>query len=384
MKREHTLALTGFLLVAVSYGLARFSWGLMLPAVTREMPFSAQVAGMISACSFAAYCLAISAASQLTARFGSRLIAGWSALLAAVGLALLAVSVSPIMLGAGIFIAGMSAGLSSPTLAAAVSRAIAQTEQTRVNTIINAGTGAGIILSVPVLQFLPGGWRAACVAFAAISLLCLVPVMRYVPRESAPYVPQNWRRMFCQRPVIRLAGIAFISGIASAAWWSFGPDLLREQARVGNSMLSLLWLVCGAAGMLGALTGPVSQLIGMRQVYRLALLFMAAPLLLIAFSHGFSWWMLLAAALCGVGYITLSGVLLVGGTQAIPDSPAAGVGVVFFMLAAGQVAGSIIFGMISTHSGAVPALLIFAALALAMICFAPTRRADGVQQKRCR
>lgn len=383
MKASHALALTGFSLIAVSYGLARFSWGLMLPAVTRDITFSAQVAGVIAASSFVAYCLSISVASRLTARFGPRLIAGASAIFAAAGLLLLAVSVSPLMLGAGIFVAGLSAGLSSPTLAAAVNRAIAEAEQTQVNTVINAGTGGGIILSVPILLFIPGGWRAACVAFAIISLLCLVPVMRCLPREGDAYERQNWREMFFQRPVVRLAGIAFVSGMASAAWWSFGPDVLREQAGVANNVLSVLWLICGAAGMLGALTGPVSQAVGMRQVYRFSLLFMAAPLLLIAFSHEFSWWMLLAAALCGVGYITLSGVLLVGGTQALPDSPASGVGVVFFMLAAGQVTGSILFGLIYTHIGAVPALLIFAVLALTMICFTPTARADWVQEKSC-
>jgi len=374
MKTSNALAFAGFSLIAISYGLARFSWGLMLPAVTREISFSAQVAGTIAAGSFVAYCLSISAASQLTARFGPRLIAGASAISAAAGLLVLAISVSPMMLGAGIFIAGLSAGLSSPTLAVAVNQVIAEQQQAVLNTVINAGTGAGIMLSVPVLLLMPGGWRAACAVFAIIALLCLVPVMRYLPHEGHAYAQQEWRKVLLRRRMFRLACVAFVSGMASAAWWSFGPDVLREHADVPGETLSLLWLVCGAAGILGALTGPLSKIIGMQQVYRFAQLFMAAPLLLIAFSHAFSWWMIPAVALCGIGYITLSGVLLVGGTEAAPDSPASGVGVVFFMLAAGQVTGSVIFGMIYTHGGAVPALLVFATLSLVMVCFAPGRR----------
>ncbi|MGP3590301.1 MFS transporter [Vagococcus sp. WN89Y] len=376
MKTSRALALTGFSLIAVSYGLARFSWGLMLPAVTQDIPFSAQVAGIIAACSFVAYCVAISTASRLTARFGPRRVAGASAIFATAGLLLLAVSASPVMLAAGIFIAGLSAGLSSPALAVAVNRAINEQLHTQANTVINAGTGAGIVLSVPVLQFLPGGWRAACVAFAFLALLCLLPVMRYLPREGHSYERKNWRQTFFQRQVIRLACIAFMSGVASAAWWSFGPNVLREHAGVASNIISILWLVCGAAGMAGALTGPVSRIIGMRQVYRLAQLFMAVPLLLIAFSHAFSWWMIPAVALCGVGYITLSGVLLVGGTQVTPDSPATGVGVAFFMLAAGQVAGSVVFGIIYTHTGALPALLCFAMLSLVMLCYVPETGAE--------
>ena len=73
----------------------------------------------------------------------------------------------------------------------------------------------------------------------------------------------------------------------------------------------MLWLVSGAAGILGALTGPLARCIGMRQVYWLAQLAMAVPLLLLAALTHFSYWLIPAAALCGAGYVTLSGILLV-------------------------------------------------------------------------
>lgn len=369
MKTSHSVAITGFALIAVSYGLARFSWGLMLPAVAQDIPFSPRLAGVLSACSFAAYCLSVSAASLLSDRYGPRLPAMASALSATVGLLMLAIATSPIMLAIGLFIAGLSAGLSSPSLAAVVSRAIHTHRQTQVNTIINAGTGAGIILSVPLLLLLP--WRVACAVFAVIALLSLIPVLRYLPQGASERAAKQGGESLLQRRVMRLALIAFISGMASAAWWSFGPDVLRQHAHVADKLISLLWLICGGAGILGALTGPVARAIGMRQVYRLALLFMAAPLLLIAFSHAFSWWLFPGVALCGIGYITLSGVLLVGGADATPAAPASGVGVVFFMLAAGQVAGSMLFGILYAQAGAALALITFSLLAVAMVFYTP-------------
>ncbi|CAJ0995195.1 MFS transporter [Sodalis praecaptivus] len=159
MRASVTLGLTGFALIAVTYGMARFAWGLMLPAVMRDIPFSPRLAGVISACGFAAYCLAVIGASVVSPRCGPRLPAMAAALCAAAGLLILAASSSPAMLAAGLFIAGLSPGLASPSLAAAVGRRVAVPQQPRVNTIINVGTGAGIILSVPVLLFLPGGWR---------------------------------------------------------------------------------------------------------------------------------------------------------------------------------------------------------------------------------
>lgn len=375
MKNALSLAVTGFLLIAVSYGLARFSWGLMLPAVSQEVPFSPRLAGVLSACSFAAYCLSVSVASRICTRYGARLVGLISALCAAVGLLLLAAASSPLLLAAGLLIAGFSAGLSSPSLAAAVSLAITAPRQTQVNTIINAGTGAGIILSVPLLLILP--WRYACVLFAVVALLTLLPVWRYLPSGAAVQVEPSAKVSLFTRQVVRLAIIAFISGMASAAWWSFGPEVLRQHAKVADTLISLLWLMCGAAGMLGVLTGPLARLIGMRQVYRLSLLFMAAPLMVIAFSHAFSVWLLLAVALCGAGYITLSGVLLVGGAQATPKRSASGVGVVFFMLAAGQIAGSLLFGLLYAQVGAAPALIVFTLLAGAILFYPPAVSPDG-------
>ncbi|XTZ37838.1 MFS transporter [Salmonella enterica] len=371
MKSSFHLGITGFFLIAVSYGLARFSWGLMLPLVANEIPFSPRLAGLLSACSFAAYCLSVTGASLLCKRFGPRLPASASALCAAAGLLIMSISTSMGMLATGLFIAGLSAGLSSPSLAVAVSQRIAKSRQTQVNTIINAGTGGGIVISVPVLLYLPGGWRATCVLFAIIALICLVPVLRYLPYGRHFPDEQSGRIKLLQRTIVRLSIIAFVSGMASAAWWSFGPDVLRQHANVAGNLTNLLWLVCGGAGILGAFTGPLARVIGMRQVYRLSLLCMAAPLLLMAFSDHFSWWLIPAVALCGVGYIALSGVLLVAGAMATPQAPASGVGIVFFMLAIGQVVGAPGFGLIYAQAGAPLALILFALLALIMTFVTP-------------
>ncbi|SCC65265.1 MFS transporter [Kosakonia oryziphila] len=358
----------GFALIAVSYGLARFSWGLMMPAVAQDIPFNSRLAGILSACSFAAYCLSISAAATLNKRYGPRFPSAISALSAALGLLLIAAAASPVMLGVGLFIAGSSAGFSSPSLAAAVSRCVSASRQTQVNTLINAGTGAGIILSVPLLSFLP--WRIACLVFAVIALLCLWPVQSYLPRGAQPQTQAHKGTLF-SRGVVRLALIALLSGMMSAAWWSFGPQVLRQQMAVADSLISILWCVCGAAGILGAFTGPIARYIGMRQVYRLALVFMAAPLLLMAFSHTFSWWLIPAVALCGAGYITLSGVLLVCGAEATPATPASGVGMVFFMLAVGQVAGAVILGLLYAQAGVALAFGLFALSGLVLLFFTP-------------
>lgn len=373
MNTSRALSITGFSLIAVTYGMARFSWGLMLPAVIKEIPFSTGTAGAISACSFAAYCLAIISTPVLIKHFGSRGLAAAAAFLAAAGLLILAFSFSPLMLAVGLSVAGLSPGMASPSLAVAVNQLIAAKRQSQINTFINAGTSAGIILSVPILLLLPGGWRAACLVFGTIALVCLLPVLRYLPADkvTSPVQTNSSRWRMPAPAMVRLMAIAFASGIISAAWWSFGPQILQQHAGVDAQTISWLWMIAGGAGISGVLTGPVAKRIGMNLVYRGALLLMVLPLVVLAIKNEPSGWFYPAAAMCGAGYIILSGVLLVWGISANENDPASGVGLVFLMLAVGQVAGSVLFGQLYTHTHAATALLTFGALGIGMMPFTP-------------
>jgi predicted MFS family arabinose efflux permease len=379
MRSPAALALTGFSLIAVTYGMARFSWGLMLPSISADIPFSPQQAGLLSACSFVAYCLTILTAAALADRYGARLTALLAALSAASGLLLLACASSPLLLATGLFVAGLSSGLASPALAAAVSNRIAAVDQPRINTLINAGTSAGIILTVVILSVLPGGWRAACMLFALLSVACMLPVIRVlsVHAVGSATKARRWHQRLYRRAMRRLMGIALVSGLISAAWWSFGSALLRQHVGVDAETARLLWLVAGGAGIVGAATGPVAARIGLNAVYRLSLCGMALPLLVLAFSHGESTGLLVAVACCGAGYVTLSGVLLVWGAQATAEEPATGVGILFFMLAVGQVAGSLLFGQLYAALGAGTALTLFALSAMLLLFITPSQNSDA-------
>lgn len=381
MKASLRLTLSGFMLIAVTYGLARFAWGMMMPQVAQQISFSPRASGMLAACSYLAYCLATPGATLLLARWSVRSTAMLAALTAMLGLLLLAAAGSAWLIAGGLFIAGLGAGLASPALASAVSQQLDASRQTAANTLINAGTGAGIIVSVPIFMLVPGGWRAACCCFAALALISLLLARYCLPagRADPPGSLVGWRDRLHNRALQRVIIIAFLSGVASAAWWCFGPDVLRQHSRLNEGQASMLWLVSGAAGILGALTGPLARCIGMRQVYWLAQLAMAVPLLLLAALTHFSYWLVPAAALCGAGYVTLSGILLVAGAAATPQNAASGVAAAFLTLAIGQIGGAILFAQIYSSSAAA-ALLLFAAIPVTLLFLVPAnppQRADA-------
>lgn len=376
MTKPIALGITGFSLIAVTYGMARFSWGLMLPDIRQAIPFTPQMAGVIAACSYAAYCLSVFLTSFLTDRFGPRVPALLAAATAASGLLVLSLSAQPLTLALGLFIAGLSSGLASPALAGAVGDSVPRERQTGINTIINAGTSGGIILSVPILLFAPGGWRAACVIFAVLALLCLLAAWRYLPASNGQRPEQTPRGVVILRKpgMVRLLVIAFVSGVASAAWWSFGPELLTRHTGLESTMTRWLWLVSGGAGIVAVFTASAAKRIGMRGVYRLSQIFMAASLVALAFSEGFAWWLVPVVAMSGAGYVILSGVLLVQGAVIAHPSPAMGVSMAFLMLAAGQVVGSMLFGVLLGMTGAAAALMVFSGLSWAMLAVMPDGR----------
>ncbi|BAN96496.1 hypothetical protein E05_17300 [Plautia stali symbiont] len=90
MKASLRLTLSGFMLIAVTYGLARFAWGMMMPQVAQQISFSPRASGMLAACSYLAYCLATPGATLLLARWGVRSTAMLAALTAMLGLLLMA------------------------------------------------------------------------------------------------------------------------------------------------------------------------------------------------------------------------------------------------------------------------------------------------------
>lgn len=65
------VGVTGFALIAVCYGFARFAFELFLPQIHAELSFSSTLSGLISGGAFLGYCIAIGLSAYLTERIGA-------------------------------------------------------------------------------------------------------------------------------------------------------------------------------------------------------------------------------------------------------------------------------------------------------------------------
>ena len=84
------LVAPGLAMIALTYGLARFAYGLFLPEMRESLDLSESAPGLIGAASYAGYCLAILGALVFTSRTGPRFMAVAAGAVAVVGMAAIA------------------------------------------------------------------------------------------------------------------------------------------------------------------------------------------------------------------------------------------------------------------------------------------------------
>jgi predicted MFS family arabinose efflux permease len=370
------LAGAGMSLVAVCYGLARFAYGLFVPVLREEFGLASGAVGAIAASSYVGYCVAIVAATLLTARFGARPVALSAGVTATIGTAIIAAAGSTVVLAVGVVIAGSSTGLASPPLVDAVARTVEPRLRDRVQTVINAGTGLGVMVSGPVALVVGDNWRIAWWLFTVIAAVVTVWTALAVPDPATPAADTTRpRRPSSLLPAgaPRLLSSATLMGLSSAAVWTFGRDVAISAGGMSTQASTVLWIVLGAAGLLAAFTGDIVARLGLASAWAMSMLALAAATAAFTLASHSALLLFGAAALFGAVYIALSGILLVWSTQTYRGTPAFGVGAAFLMIAVGQAIGSPLLGTMSDVLSSQTAFMTAAAVAAAGAFLVPRR-----------
>ena len=176
-------ALFGAALIAISYGLARFAFGLFVPPIRAELGLTPDVIGIIGALPLISFLLATLVAPLSADRLGARNTAVLSCGFGVVGLALISQASGALSLGVGVFACGICTGLMMPALTAAMQAMVSRAMHGRVSSVMNAGTSIGVAVAVPVVLFLSGAWRSAYLSFAILAGIGVVAVWYFIPSE---------------------------------------------------------------------------------------------------------------------------------------------------------------------------------------------------------
>lgn len=258
------LVFPGVVMIAVTYGLARYSFGLLLPDISASFRMSDTASGIISSLFYLAFCITIVYSTVVTTNKGPRPMIMLAGGFAVSGMLLISVSLNEWMLAAGVLLAGGSTGLVSPPYGSAIAYWIKAPLQGKANTWINSGTSLGIVATGVAAILLPLGWRYTYLLYAVIALIVLWWNHRIIPK------PDDSLRM--DRGILSAKGLkgansiiigAILMGISSACFWTFSRSFIESSGDFSTFVLSLFWVTIGLFGVTSGLGGTVIERIGL-------------------------------------------------------------------------------------------------------------------------
>jgi predicted MFS family arabinose efflux permease len=367
------LVVSGLLVIAVTYGLTRYGFGLYLPQFRADLGLSSGVAGGIAASSYLAYCIAAVVSLRLVDRGRARRALWVAGLSAAVGSLVVAAAWTAPVLAVGALVAGSGAGAASPALVAAVAGTVSPSAEPRSQAVVNSGTGAGVVVGGLVVLAWPGEWRWAWLGFAGSALLLTWWADRSThwrpPAEDRPSAGIQPRRL------ARAVAAALLAGAGGAGVWTFGADVMTGSG-LSSQVTALLWCLFGAAALLGGGSGSLVRVAGLTVAWMVSVGVTAAGTVLLAWRPGTVVVAAVALALFGSGFVAVSGVLIAWGSRLAPEAGAQATALLFIALTIGQAAGAVLLGVLTDVAGTAAAFVTAAGLVSAAAVAAPRRRSS--------
>ncbi|MDP1901545.1 MAG: YbfB/YjiJ family MFS transporter [Rubrivivax sp.] len=362
------------LAAAVSLGLARFSYALLLPPMRADLQWSYLTAGNMNAVNAAGYLLGALAMPALLARVDARqgvLIGGAAAavLLALHGLAPPegVLYLLRLALGAASAASFVGGGVLAARLATSPAGA---GRSGLVLGLYYGGTGLGIVASALLMPAVLGrpvahAWHAAwwvLAAAAGVATLCTAWLTR--PLAAAPMAAPKGRRVW--RPLA--AGLAgyFMFGLGYIGYMTFSVTLLREQ-QLGPGAITGFFVLLGAGVVASSWVwaGLLERARGGRALALLNGLLALATVLPVWSSHPLA--ALASGALFGGVFISAVASTTAMVRHNLPPSHwPGGIAAFTIVFAIGQVLGPTLVGQVADGAGGLARGFVVSAAVLAL------------------
>lgn len=373
------LVASGTAMVAVSFGLARYGYGLLLPDIGRSLQLDGTTLGIVGSAAYVSYLLATAASSTLIRRLGQRGTVALGGVLATIGMLTVAGSTGAILLGLGIFVAGAAPALVWPPYVDAVEGQLPQQQRDRGHGVVNSGTAYGVAVGAPLALLVNSHWRTVWLLFAGCAAAATLWAIRTLPRRELTAAASATAARRLRPASLPLLAASTLIGLSGGAYWTFGVDAVTQHQLLGPSGGQLFQIVVGLSGVVGGLVGRLLSVLRPSRLFAALAVSVSTAELALAHAHG-PVLALTSAILFGAGYIGIVGVTAVWCALAYPDSPSTGLRASMLCMGTGLAVGPAAAGTLADYAGLPAVFYTAAALAAILLLFAaavPRRTAEA-------
>lgn len=263
----------GTLSIFAGLGLGRFSLGMLLPAMGKDLHLSYSQMGLISTMNFIGYLVAVLLSGRLMSLFGARYLI--TTALFVIGFSMIAIGRTHdlYLLIFLYLVTGMGSALVNVPIMALVSIWFASHKRGKAAGFVVIGSGFAIILSGKLIPYLNhtynNGWRLSWMLLGGIVLLVGVVgylVIRNRPEEKG-LAPVGWdgqeddKKTFRQETdqvsksvILHCAMIYFFFGFTYVIYATFIVTTLVQEKGFSEAVAGHFW---SWVGFLSLLSGPV-------------------------------------------------------------------------------------------------------------------------------
>ena len=377
----------GLLIVASTYGLSRYTYGLFVPAIRDDFNLSQTAVGAIGSASYLGYLLATLVSPLLVRHFNPRMPIILGGMTATLGMLLVALAGNPVWLALGVTLAGCSPGLAYPPLSDAIKQLCLAEKQSRYYAIINSGTSFGVMVSGPLALIAGPQWQLAWLCFAFIALIATLWNFFIMPGKAPNHELSNRvkpgasqepmftlvRRKLKDSSVRRLLLGALLFGLVTSIYWTFSVELIAGEKSLSDTGRVIFWIVVGIAGVAGGLAGELVTHFGLTKALKWATLAIAASIALLTIVRDGILMLTRSAVLFGATFILITALYGIWSVSCFPEAPSTGFGLTFFLISAGQLISPTLAGLGSESWQLTAVFQVTAILCLGILWLLPTQ-----------
>ncbi len=385
------IVLSGMLTIVAVLGLGRFSLGMLLPSMGKDLELSYSLMGYIGTGNFIGYLLGVLISSRLVKRFGYRTVISSGIFLVGASMILVGRANGFWLVLSTFFFTGIGSGLGNVPVMGLVSHWFGSSLRGRAAGLMVSGIGLGIMITgllIPAINNWTAnsqGWRINWMLMGglvlAISVLCyllirnqpqdlgLQPVEKKTGRKEVklatllnkePNIPGK-------RTLLHLGSIYFFFGFTYVIYVTFVVTTLINDYSFSEAVAGRFWFWFGLLGMFsGPLFGSLSDRIGRARTLALVYSVQGVSHLFLALNPmpGSVYLSIGLFALCAWSVPSIMAASV--GDYLGPVKAASGFATVTLFFSIGQISGPALAGILAEKSGSFSQSYLLAGLLTAM------------------